>query len=863
MHDFEKQNEKQELEIDLQKLIKSIYSKTFDGKSYSYVDTKDTEEYKSLKTKPTEYLKRIIFNLIEEYGDINQKRRQIKHRDNKDNYLFYADHIILSILAGLMRKKLNFNENEWIRLFGKFTYLKTELSKYPILSFRINSLPINHSIMQIEYYLKENSLSSELKEYIGTLLQWEEFIENKENGYSNSELIKASKKLIALISENDEDFRFNLKSEDIGKEVNEIIASINMRQTEFNQIFLLASSVSGSKPSAKFTKTLNTHLAVIGIDKYKTQVHKFLVIPIGVQPQTITHTYESNGRIREYQETTFLSSQSQNFIKGIVWTCTRFSDKKTIRLLIRLAEKCYTKIPGKGPAAASVGNACVYILGNMKGKDGLGALSRLKLKVRQNNVKKTIDKLLLVGAEKYNVSVEELKEMAVPNYGLETGSKQIDFEDYILNVSIIGSKVSQQWSKVDGATMKSVPSKVNNSSVLKKKLQTVRKEVKEIQKVFSAQKQRIDNQYILDRSWDYISFRKYYLDHGLVFPITSKLIWTFTNGNKFADAILIDGDWVSVDGEQIEWIDESSKVKLWHPINSTEKDIVSWRKKMMELEWKQPIKQAYREIYLLTEAEVNTRSYSNRMAAHILKQHQFSTLANIRNWQYSLMGAYDDGINNQICYKVLPEHNMKAEFWIDELNQEDAFNEAGIWLYIATDQVKFIDGHDDPINLVDIPKIVFTEVMRDVDMFVGVCSVGNDPEWIDNNGERQTHRDYWQSYSFGDLNEIAKTRKEILAGLLPRLKKIRDKAKIEGKFLIVEGKVRTYKIHIGSGNILMKPNDQYLCIVPSRSVGKSTDKLFIPFEGDKGLSIVLSKAFLLAEDDKIEDATIISQISRK
>ena len=45
----------------------------------------------------------------------------------------------------------------------------------------------------------------------------------------------------------------------------------------------------------------------------------------------------------------------------------------------------------------------------------------------------------------------------------------------------------------------------------------------------------------------------------------------------------------------------------------------------MEGEIQQPFKQAFREIYLLTDAEVNTRTYSNRMASHILKQHQYVT----------------------------------------------------------------------------------------------------------------------------------------------------------------------------------------------------------------------------------------------
>ena len=39
-------------------------------------------------------------------------------------------------------------------------------------------------------------------------------------------------------------------------------------------------------------------------------------------------------------------------------------------------------------------------------------------------------------------------------------------------------------------------------------------------------------------------------------------------------------------------------------------------------------------------------------------------------------------------------------------------------------------------------------------------------------------------------------------------------------------------------------------------------KVFLPFEGDRTLSIILSKAFLLAEDTTITDKTIISQIKR-
>ena len=117
-----------------------------------------------------------------------------------------------------------------------------------------------------------------------------------------------------------------------------------------------------------------------------------------------------------------------------------------------------------------------------------------------------------------------------------------------------------------------------------------------------------------------------------------------------------------------------------------------------------------------------------------------------------------------------------------------------------------------------------------------------------------------QSYSFGNLNETAKIRKQVLERLVPRLK-IASVSEIRDKFLVVKGKIRTYKIHIGSTNILMEPNDEYLCIVTDRTKD-STSKLFLPFEGDVGLSAIISKAMLLADDDKIVDPTIVRQIKK-
>ncbi len=294
---------------------------------------------------------------------------------------------------------------------------------------------------------------------------------------------------------------------------------------------------------------------------------------------------------------------------------------------------------------------------------------------------------------------------------------------------------------------------------------------------------------------------------------------------------------------------------IWHPSFVRAAEVLAWRSSLESREIRQPFKQAHREIYLLTDAERATETYSNRFAAHILRQHQFAALCQQRGWTYRLEGAFDSANTPTL---ELPQWGLRVEFWTESV--EGPTSEMGIYLYISTDQVRFFRaGEAVPLRLDEVPPLVFSEVMRDVDLFVGVCSVGNDPNWGDG-GPDGRYQAYWQSYAFGDLSASGQTRREVLERLLPRLA-IADRCTLADRFLVVRGDCRTYKIHLGSGNILMEPNDQYLCIVPQRGgAAAGPRELFLPFEGDGLLSIVLSKAFLLAADTKITDPTILRQI---
>ena len=495
-----------------------------------------------------------------------------------------------------------------------------------------------------------------------------------------------------------------------------------------------------------------------------------------------------------------------------------------------------------------------------KGLDGIGQLSRLKLRIKQGSTQALIDRYLTAAAVEQGVTIAEIEDMAVDDCGLIAGRRTMQFDDYKAELIVSGvGRTEIKWYKANGSLQKSPPASVKEKHAAKlKKLKDI---AKQAEQTLVGQRDRIDRMFRSGRMISREVFDRYYLQHGLMAFLTGSIIWNFhLPSGSIVSAIHPGEYWVNAANEIVD-VESFTGVSLWHPVQSTVAGIKAWRDFMILHKLQQPLKQAFREVYILTDAELVTRSYSNRMAANILRQHQFNSLAKARGWRYSLLGAFDNGVDHGIASLVLPEHNLRAEYWVAEVNAENAMNDTGIWNYVSTDQVRFVNTVGETVvDLVDIPPLVLSEVMRDVDLFVGVASVGNDPAWADSGG-LPVYRNYWESYSFGELSEVAKNRKEILAGLVPRLK-IRDVASIREKFLVVKGKLRTYKIHIGSTNILMEPNDQYLCIVPDRSQKSHTDNLYLPFEGDNSLSVILSKAFLLADDDKITDTTITRQINR-
>ncbi|MEO3816675.1 DUF4132 domain-containing protein [Plantactinospora sp. B24E8] len=566
-------------------------------------------------------------------------------------------------------------------------------------------------------------------------------------------------------------------------------------------------------------------------------------------------------------------------LRGLLWVLEVVGPApEQVRMLAALVEAMLRRLPGIGPASPKLANAAVGVLGRLDGEDALGQLARLVNRISYRGTLNEINKALAVRAEALGLSRDEIEELAVPDYGLtDVGRHTVRFAAGRAELEIQAGTVTVTWFTDAGRQVKSPPAAVRRDQP--GELAELKAMVKELSAMLSAQSARLDGLFLARREWSAPVWRERYLDHPLVGTLARRLIWVVDGVPcGYADGVLR----TVSDAEHV--VGDAARVELWHPIGRPVPEVVAWREWLERHRVVQPFKQAHREVYLLTPAEEQTGTYSNRFAGHVLRQHQFHALAAARGWRDKLRLSVDDTYPPPV--RELPRWGLRAEYWVEGVGDEYGVDttESGAYLRLATDQVRFypIDADsnwthawtggysasggawDNPepvpaLRLDQIPALVFSEIMRDVDLFVGVASIGNDPTWSDG-GPQGRFRDYWASYSFGELSETARTRQQILTRLLPRLS-VGARATIDGRFLVVRGDLRTYKIHLGSGNILMSPNDRYLCVVPARgaAAGAGTERQFLPFEGDGLLAVILSKAMLLADDSAITDPSITRQ----
>lgn len=141
-----------------------------------------------------------------------------------------------------------------------------------------------------------------------------------------------------------------------------------------------------------------------------------------------------------------------------------------------------------------------------------------------------------------------------------------------------------------------------------------------------------------------------------------------------------------------------------------------------------------------------------------------------------------------------------------------------------------------PVKLTDVPAVLFSEAMRDLDLVVSVAHVGGvDPE------------------ATQSTTEMRAALVATACGLLKL-----SNVKLDGKHALIAGEYGHYSVHLGSAVVHKQPGGA-LCVVAVNAQHRG--RLFLPFaDDDPRTAEVVSKVLLLARDKEIQDPTILEQI---
>ncbi len=396
-------------------------------------------------------------------------------------------------------------------------------------------------------------------------------------------------------------------------------------------------------------------------------------------------------------------------------------------------------------------------------------------------------------------------------------------EEIELKISVDENGKSSLNCRKDGKNLKSVPAKYKKNETVKK-YQEMNKQLKE---QYSRTKQMME-QAMEDGTdfevWEFLELRK----NPVVRPIVEFLVVKLSdhgNGPISADGKMgfLTEDGIEDDSGNVTPVKPDGKILIAHPFDLyASEHWHEYQKLLFERKIRQPFKQVFRELYLKLGEELE-KTESRLFAGNQIQPQKTAGTLRGRRW----VADYEDGLQ-----KVYYKENIVACIYA----MADWFTPSDIEAP-ALEWVAFYDRKTgQPKKLKEIPDVIYSEVMRDVDLAVSVAHAGGvDPE---------------TSHSTVEMRRaIAQCNLDLF--------KIRN-VRLEGSHAMIDGKLGRYSVHLGSG-VVHQIGNSMLFVVPVHSQHRG--RIFLPFiDDDPKTAEIMSKILLFAEDTKIKDPSILEQI---
>ncbi len=443
----------------------------------------------------------------------------------------------------------------------------------------------------------------------------------------------------------------------------------------------------------------------------------------------------------------------------------------------------------------------------------------------------------------------------------------------------VDGKPFARYVSTDGAVHKRLPRKIKQLAT-RSQLRALDKRLTDIKSAQLEARKRLEQTYRNGREWALADWQDRYQKQPLMRRMTERLIWELHHPTKSAKLALGTApELTGLDGNPVPISDDDYRIRLWHPANTAANVASQWRRALLEKEIRQPLWQAWRPVYSLTDPEKRTALYSNRFAGLLLSQPVFVRVLRNRGWELKSRMKWDDDPSQKLAKParlMLPSCGLIAEYWGRGAGSFQTGHEYGApnFEYFATSQIRFYNTSEDSaagavsVPLSEVPLRAFCEAMFDIELATGLSVTGLDQHWSDpglNVDLPLKNIDIVAGQLDNSVDrlspgELGKIRIELLKWLIPRLA-IAEKLELHGHNLKVRGKWHDYEIHTGNAAVRIVGLNRHLCIVTGGNSGLAST-VTLPFAGDDILAILLSKAHMLADENTIKDPSILAQLPK-
>lgn len=242
---------------------------------------------------------------------------------------------------------------------------------------------------------------------------------------------------------------------------------------------------------------------------------------------------------------------------------------------------------------AEYGVGALALQGSNKALRWVELYSR-KYKTKKANVGAAALLALETAAEELNITVYELGDRIVPDFGFEGLFKAftVDGENYR---AFIDGNFKMAFFNDDNKKLKAIPASA--ASELKDEFKAIAKEVRDIVK---SQSSRLEHYLVIQRRWNKEQWQQFFLTNPVMFIYATRLLWGIYENDTLTQCFYCQEDTTLMDVEDNEIaLAAEAKIGIVHPLHLPAEALKQWQQRFFDLSIDPVFSQLNRNIYPL------------------------------------------------------------------------------------------------------------------------------------------------------------------------------------------------------------------------------------------------------------------------